>query len=202
MLTVITPATSTRLTTVPTALAHLGLDGSPDEFYPGDLVDAASAAIASYCNRVFALETVREIFRNSGDTLVLTRTPVVGEMTVAIGGAAIAAGDMECDREAGLLYRVSGYDRVRWPSGAVSVTYQGGYSLPGRSGQTLPRDVEQACLVMVSALHSARGRDPLLRSETTEDVGASSWLDPRAGMEALPPQAAGLLAGYRRWSIA
>ncbi|MDQ1081442.1 hypothetical protein [Pseudoroseomonas cervicalis] len=200
MLTVITPAERTRLTTVKTAQAHLQIDGDPDEFYLGELIDAASAIVVGWCCRSFARETVRQTFRGTlGDCLVLERLPVATDVTVSVDGRAIEAEAFEIEPGTGLLYALSGFRRCAWQGSFASVTYTGGYFLPGAQNRNLPRDVEQACLVTIGALHAARGRDPLLRSESTEDVGSASWLDPRAGMEALPPQAAGMLAPYRAW---
>ncbi len=59
VLIVIAPATSNRLTTVNRARALLGFD-NPDDAAVDVLIDKASEAIAEWCRRPFALETVRE----------------------------------------------------------------------------------------------------------------------------------------------
>ena len=72
-----------------------------------------------------------------------------------------------------------------------------GWALPNDASPTLPADIRRACIQLVASLYGARGRDLMVRSESAQDVGQVSYLDPRAGMEALPPQVAGLLAPYR-----
>jgi hypothetical protein len=69
--------------------------------------------------------------------------------------------------------------------------------MPASGSPTLPADIQRACMQLVAGLYAARGRDLSIRSEGAQDVGQISYMDPRAGMEALPPQVAGLLGPYR-----
>lgn len=195
------------LATLPAALLDTLLGAEADEIAAERLVAAASAMIARHCNRTFGRERVREKIwpgRNSGACAVsLTRTPVRAVHGVIVDGIGLAPADFEADEAAGLLYRLDSRGAGRpWHAYKVEVDYTGGYALPGSPDRDLPEDVEQACLTLVSALAAARDRDPLLRSETTAGVGSTSWLEPRAGSEALPPQVAGLLASWRRIALA
>lgn len=193
MLTVLTPAASHRLTTIPAAREHLRVGDAVTDIEMGNLIDQASAAARRFCNRTFALETVLEVFRDGGrDVLSLSRWPVVTIQSISAPDA-LASDQFEADLENGILYRLDG---CRW-CGRVAVTYQGGYVLPEAAERTLPADVEQACLTMVAAQYSGRGRDPMLRSESTEGVGAASWIA-TAEMGSLPPQATALLLPFRR----
>lgn len=196
MLTVVTPATSRALTTVEEAWRYLGLDDSAADDVEV-LVRRASAAIASHCHRVFGIETVRESFAGlPGDSLLLSRYPVRVIDSAAVAGRSLALADFECDMASGIVYRLRGGAPASWGCGRVQVTYRAGWSLPGAPDRDLPSDIEQACLLFVSALFYGQGRDPLLRSWATEGVGSASFVA-NSAMEALPPQAIALLEPYR-----
>lgn len=199
LLTIITPATATALTDAGAVQAELNQAGVEDIVYLQQQIGAASAAIVSWCGRVFAREVLSEMWRDVcwQESLSLARLPVVSIASVVADGVTLSASDYECDMQAGQLYRLSSDQRTRWNARKVTVQYTAGYLLPGVTGRTLPHDVQRACTLMVAAQYNARGRDPLLRSESAQDVGQVSYLDPRAGMEAMPPQAAALLAPYR-----
>jgi hypothetical protein len=199
ILTIVTPATSTALTDVSAAQAELDITGTTDLAYLQHQIAVASAAIVSWCGRVFAREVLREVWRDLcwQEALSLSRFPVVSIASVIEDGVTLASTEYECDLEAGLLYRLSSDERTRWNARKITVNYTAGYVLPGNDGRNLPYDVQRACTLIVTAQHNARGRDPMIRSESAQDVGQISYLDPRAGMEAMPPQAAALLAPYR-----
>jgi hypothetical protein len=200
MLTVVTPATTTRLTTIAAARDHLMVADDVSDILLGDWIDQASASIVEFCGRPFARESVRETFRGvCGYAIMLSRFPVVGTPAVVMDGTTLAASDLEWDAEAGLLYRMRGLDRFAWGCRVAAVTYTAGWLLPGQEGRDLPANIEQACLTMIAARYGARGRDPMLRSESTEGVGSASWIA-TADMGALPPQAADLLTRYVRVS--
>lgn len=199
LLTVTTPAASRLLTTPAAALAELGLDAPPPRL-PA-LLAQASSAIAAHCGRVWGRETVQEVFRLDrvpANPLPLARWPVAGVPVVTEDGAALAAGtDWELDGPAGLLWRLGGDARTPWRCNKVVVAYTAGWLLPGQDGRDLPEAVERACLLAVAAAWHAAGRDPALRSESTEGVGSASYLDPREGAGGLPAAAAELLAPFR-----
>lgn len=199
ILTVTVPASSTALTDLASVQAELSLPGSEDAGYLQTQIAASSAAIASWCSRVFARETVQEVWRPEIPTefLMLARVPVASITSVIEDGVTLSASDYEVDPASGFLWRLSSDQRSWWRARKITVTYAGGYILPPAQGRTLPEDVQRACVLMVAAQYNARGRDPMLRSEAAQDVGQVSYLDPRAGMEAMPPQAAALLQPYR-----
>ncbi|EHM01152.1 hypothetical protein HMPREF9946_02227 [Acetobacteraceae bacterium AT-5844] len=201
ILTVITAAPSRRLTTIDAARAQ-GLIGSEvSDTMVGAWIDQASASIASYCRRPFAREEVREVVRTAGAApLFLSRSPIVGDPALSAGGVPLA-GEIEVDAAAGLIYRLHGDERCAWDRTRIEVTYTAGWVLPGSPARDLPQDVEQACLILMAARGASLGRDPMLRSETTEGVGSNSWIA-SADMGALPPQAASLLEPYVRVVVA
>jgi hypothetical protein len=199
ILTTVTPATVTALTDLHSVQAELGLSGTTEAGYLQRQIAQASATIASWCGRAFAQETVREVWRPDRwvESLSLARFPVTSIASVIEDGTTLAATDYEVAPESGLLYRLSGDERTTWRARKITVQYTGGYILPEQPNRTLPHDVQRACILMVAAAYLAKGRDPMLRSESAQDVGQVSYLDPRAGMESMPPQAAALLQPYR-----
>jgi hypothetical protein len=203
LLTVTVPATVTALTDLASARAELDLTPPENPGYLQAQVNAASAAIASWCGRVFSRETVQEVFRPEAylAPLILARTPVVSIASVVEDGVTLPSTEYEVEGESGLLWRLSDDARVDWRARKITIIYTAGYLLPEQAGRTLPHDIQRACILMVAAQYNAKGRDPMLRSESAQDVGQVSYLDPRAGMEGMPPQAAALLAPYRSWRL-
>lgn len=203
MLTITVPAVSTRLTTLASVKAGLGLIGGTDDAVLSDLIDRVSATIATHCNRVLAKETVTETFRLTSPAweLMLNRWPVTSVMGVTVAGVDIDAVGYELDRS--FLYRLSGSEtRCQWPSGKIVVSYQAGYILPGDNGRTLPPDIEEACIRLVRAAWFARNRDPALKSEEAHDVMAATyWLPGSGDTASVPPDASGLLSPYRQPTI-
>ena len=198
MLTVVTPATSTRLTTVTRARAVLGFALERDEFVDG-IIEVVSTTIVDWCRRPFGLATYQERFPVcQGDGVLLGRSPLTNIASVVQGETALDPGDYAYDAELGRLYRqdAAGYLWRWW--GPLTVTYSAGYSLPADTGAwTLPPPVERAAILLAGAALSATDRDPLLRTETVDGVGSTSWWVP--GSAGLPsPEAESLLQPYRR----
>jgi len=202
LLTVSTPAVSRSLTTIAAVQGHLGLP-TADPATVADLIRRVSAAVDVFLRRTVARETVQEIYRLAEPEphLWLERAPVATITSVTADGVALAADEWEADLDAGLLYRVDGDDRITWQDRRVVVIYTGGWILPGATGSNLPADIEMACLVAIADAYLARGRDPRLRSESADGIGAASWLDPRPEHLGMPHQAAELLAPWRRIAL-
>lgn len=223
MLVVNTAATSTQLCSLAAVKDELCLTDTSADAYLSRAIDWASAAVLRYVNRVLAQETVTETIRLNragggyfdaawnvqGGTprrlqqVVLTRYPVISIASVISGDDTLAAGtDYECDLELGELYRMINDARAWFNARKIVVQYTAGYKLPNDgTARTLPADVERAAILGVSAMYAARRRDPLLRSETVDQVGSSSWLDPQSGNGGLPMAATAMLEPYRRINI-
>jgi hypothetical protein len=201
MLSVLSPAASTRLTTIAAVRENIQVGSEVDDITLGEWIDQASASIVSHCRRQFARETVMETFRRPANgPLLLERAPLVAAPTVSADGVDLLDDDLDCDLSAGLLYRLHGDCRGGWYSRLLTVTYTAGWLLPAQPGRDLPADVEQACLILLAARNAGQGRDPMLRSENVEGVGSSSWIA-TADMGSLPPQATGLLQTYIRYAM-
>ena len=198
MLTVVTPANSTRLTTLERARALLSFPPGQDALALRS-IDVASAIVADWCRRPFARETVRETLPICpGDSILLARSPVTSFMSVVQGETTLDPAEYAYDAELGRLYRqdAAGY-LFRW-WGPLAITYVAGYTLPADSGTwTLPLPVERAAILLAGAALSTTERDPLVRTETVEGVGSTTWWVP--GASGLPsPEAESLLQPYRR----
>ena len=206
MLDVITAATDLKLTTVAAVKADLGIVGTDQDVRLGGLIDQYSAAIIGWCDRPFALETVRETLfeRCASNGLMLARWPIVAVAAVSINATALNPADFIADKVTGILYRRGSTIRGEfWPAGETIIDYQSGYVLPGEIGRTLPYDVERAAIMLVKGAHLACGRDPALRSEEIDGVGTTTWFaSSGAAIDGMPLEVQGLLAGYRRQGIA
>jgi hypothetical protein len=205
MLTVVTPATSFRLTTWSRLerMLDLGdLNATAEGALAADwfFIDQASRAVADYCRRSFGQETVRETFAGSdlkGDGALLARSPVTDIANVTSDGVTLLASEYTYDQAAGRLYRT---DAPWWPGCGLSVEYTAGYVLPEDNEwhPTLPESVERATVLLVQAYLSARSHDSLVKSEDVAGVTSTAWWVPGAN-DALPsPEAERLLQPYRR----
>ncbi|MEX6508932.1 hypothetical protein [Jiella sp. M17.18] len=203
MLTVVTAATAANLTTLERARAML--DFAPNEDAAvSTLIDQASRTIADYCRRPFGVEILRDTFAAflRGSSVLLSRSPVISISEVLDGTDTVASDSYRLESETGLLHRVDGdYPRC-WVGPTVTVSYTAGFVLPsdadGAPATTLPPPVERAAIRLVGAYRSIGQRDPLIKSETTEGIGSTSWWVPGAGAVLADPEAEQLLQPYRR----
>jgi hypothetical protein len=200
MLSIVTPATTTNLTTLNRARAMLSFT-TADEATVAILIEQASQAIVDYCRRPFARETVRETFEGptrSGGVL-LGRSAVTEILSVTELGETIPLDEVRHDPDSNMLFRVGADSwHLCWLD-EIAVTYTAGYVLPSDdSAGTLPSSVERAAIRLIGAFLSMNGRDSLIKSETIEGVGQTSWWVPGAGAAMADPEAQQLLDGYRR----
>jgi len=193
MLSVLVPATSSRLTSLDAVKRELSISGTSDDARLLAYIDQASAVIADYLGRPLGRETVAETLRLSAasETIMLSRWPVVSVTSVVEDGETLVAADYEIDRS--FAYRLFDDERARWPAVKVVLTYVAGYDLPDGVAPA----IERAATQLVVAMNASRGRDPSLRSESIEGIGSQSWLDPRNGGGPLPGGVVALLNPYR-----
>ncbi|MGL3208303.1 hypothetical protein [Bradyrhizobium sp. BR 1433] len=198
MITVTVASSDISLTRLDTVKAELGIvdRGSDDKLKK--LISQASGIVASYCNRVFALETVQEIFRVRCGPHGLTtgRYPVTAITSIVENDTELSEDDFEADLEAGIIERLRSGCAVRWPQGKVTVVYSAGYDLP----DDVPEPVERATIELVKQFYSSGDRDPLVRSETVEGAGSTDYFAPFSG--GFTPEVEALLAPYRKFSNA
>lgn len=199
MIEVLTPATSTRLTTVEAVRARYGI--TPEEMTDDaltKLIDQASQMAVDYCQRPFGRERVRQIVDTARPVraIVLERTPAEIE-SVTYGDLILDPADYHHVADSGLL--------MLHPSGSpawygrVEIVYWGGWRLPGEEGADLPSTVEAAAMLLVGALWSMSNRDPGLRSENVQGIGSVTYWVPGAGNLLPDPNAELFLQPYRRF---
>jgi hypothetical protein len=204
------PAASTALTTLETVKSVLGISGTADDAYLTLAISQASAVISTYCNRVFALETVEEAIRPAMDTypwnvpgglspVQLCRWPVTAISSVTEDGIMLIPGtDCEVDRAQGQVWRLDlNGNLIAWRTVRIAAVYSGGYVLPPSASRTLPVDLELAAIDLVKAQYMARTRDPLLKGEAVPGVYSAQYdLSSNAG-SGLPDSIVGLIDNYR-----
>jgi len=204
------PAASTALTTLETVKSVLGISGATDDVYLTLAIGQASAVISTYCNRVFALETVEDAIRPAMDSypwnvpgglspVQLSRWPVTAISSVTEDGVILIPGtDYEVDRVQGQVWRLDlNGNLIAWHTVRVVAVYSGGYVLPPSVSRTLPVDLELAAIDLVKAQYMARTRDPLLKGEAVPGIYSAQYdLNSNAG-SGLPDSIVGLIDNYR-----
>lgn len=206
MLTVVTPATSTALTTLARARAVLGFAAASDAA-AGIFIGQASDAIANHCRRVFPVEAVRETFADGdlrGGGPILARDPVIEISRVMNGSEIVASTGYRHDPSTGRLWRLDAEGNVLpWWAGSLAVEYRAGFVLPsdvaGAPAATLPAPVERAAILLVATYLSMRNRDVTVKSESVEGLGTTSWWTPGPGDALASPEAEQLLVPYVRF---
>ncbi|MFC7611684.1 hypothetical protein [Teichococcus aestuarii] len=205
MLIVVTPATSHRLTTPSAVRERLEVGEAISDVQVEEWVDAASLSIADFCERRFGRERLRQIIRAPGylgGDPQLARLPAT-IVSLTVDGRALPQDQYYLDAESGCITRLrGGLPESWWWGGTVVAEYWAGWVLPEESGRTLPQNVEEACLMLISAQRHAQIRDPQLRSRSTEGVGMESYTDYRSGAGGMPQHIAERLTRYIRYSVA
>jgi hypothetical protein len=201
ILTVLTPAPDRLLATSADVAKQLMRPGEPPAEDFEDLISQASDTIATLCNgRTFGRESLREVFRGarSVNGLILARHPVAMVTTLVADSVSLIEGtDFEVDAPAGIVHRLSGDARRCWSAGKITVEYTAGWLLPSQDGCDLPGDVRRLCINRVARMWSAKGRDPSLRSESTEGIDSVSYFDP----DKLSAEEEETLRGYRNVNL-
>lgn len=213
LLTVITPASSYDLTVLDTVKLELGVgveDNSQDDKLAG-WIHQASDAIASRCKRVFAEETISEMFRSGyrRDPLILERIPINSITSIVEDDITLLDTEYEIDYRSGMIYRLEGTDglyRNGWYySTKVTVIYTAGYVLL----DDLPYDVEKACILLIKHFKNqditgGQGGSSNLRAVEIPGVIRREW-DNRSNnyqstnsSPSLPPDVMALLGPYIR----
>ena len=204
ILTVTTAAASRDLTTLRRIKAELGIVDRKSDSLLRPWIREASGLIETKTNRVFAQETVSEMFRlrrhQRRDAIKLARYPVTTIASVTdIDGTVLAATSYEADLSTGMIWRLSGDAspndrRIWWDSGKITVAYTAGYVLM----DSLPFPLEQACLTLLKHRWAAKDRDPMVTSEEVAGIERSTfWIGAVGEDGALPPEVESLIASFR-----
>lgn len=188
--------------------ADLDITDSSSDLRLERLLLTASSMVLAYIGRPILSGEWTEEFRlipsERTEEIVLGVVPVTEIKTVSHNGTGWSAGQVEdliLDKRAGLLSLPSKPYHF-WRPGLYSITFQAGYVPPSvdENNQaqpgTLPRVISQAALMTASSLWASGDRDPLLKSETVQGVGSTTW-NSAAGTGGMPQSAADLLASFR-----
>ena len=202
--TVTTAASSYDLTTLAIVKDELSITNTDSDATLQRYLTNASAAAAQYCNRVFPVEAIKDLFWAQRDrfpriipggmpALKLSRYPITTvDAVIEFGVTLVEDTDFKTDAANGELIRldVNGYPRL-WPIYPIEVDYHAGYS-------TIPSDVQDAVVRMVKSRWLARGRDPNLKARTIPGVIEQQWWI-ASGTEQgnMTPDVTDLLDNYR-----
>lgn len=221
MLTVLTRADSSRLTTLENVCLDLGRSmGGPEDARIERFIDQASGIVASYCKRAFGRQIYRERIHSwPRDGFALAAWPVNRVIGVSIDGGAAFTPD-EYMLSDGILRLTHGgsfggigdgtaYNLWRSTHPGMTVDYEAGWLLPDEEvGETftgatpLPAEIERSVIQLVSVSLSEGGRDPTVKSETVEGVGSQSFYVQGANAGLPHPGAEAALQSYRVLSLA
>jgi hypothetical protein len=188
------------LTTVDVVKAELGITDAAQDALLTTLIEQASGAITRFCNRPFSVQSATQTFRilpnECVTTLFLDRLPVTAITSVTADTLPVDAAGYDLDPETGAVMRLAGNCVTRWRASKVVIAYAAGVA-------DVPPEVARCCIDLVKAAFYARDRDPMLRSDMTQDVGQQSWtVLAGASLGGLPKDIAERLLPHKTWSLA
>lgn len=199
------------LTTLAAAADVLGVSSS-DAKLPR-LIGAASGAIRRYLDRPqlhYGAAIVEKLPGFDGQVrMYLGVVPLISVASVVLpDGSTLDPADYTVESlEAATLYRAAGWPytglcdnggRLYGEAKTIVVTYAGGWVTPAQSGtRNLPFEIEEACLLTVSALYRKQGIDPTIASESLGDYSVT-FATATEGDWVIPPAAQALLSTHRR----
>jgi hypothetical protein len=196
MITVTTAATKakSRLISVATARTALAIQDQDDDALLQGFCDRASDVIARRCNRTFARETVTETFRcdRMQEELILSRYPLARLPTIVENDVTLNEGDYEVNADNGMVTRLYGSRPCWWPHGTIVVTYSAGYDLPG----DCPPALAHACIQLVKSMYMAVDRDPMVRTDATDNLSSATYL-----IDSMPPEVSAILSSFRNFRL-
>lgn len=195
MLSIVTPADSFDLTTLPRVKAELGIDNQAEDENLARWITAASDIVSGHCKRVFAAQTYQETFRLAEwrDALLLSRYPVTAITSIVENDATLDPGDAEVHSDNGTLIRLIGDRPAWWSRGKIVVTYTAGFA----DADALPAAIEQAAIKVTTMLRHAASRDPLVKSTSVPGVLDQTFWVGGIGDDGLPPDVRALLTPHR-----
>jgi hypothetical protein len=206
--TVLTPATSYRLTTLEAVKAEITL--ADQVTFAEDLIDQASSAVARECGTIFAQQAYREMQGETYQTrhLFLRYGPIVSVSSVSHGSTVITDYRVH-SAEAGMLYRRKGW--WLWPGSEEdwTVDYIAGYILPEQltppdpTGPTLridAPDLERATIETIKVWFHERMVETRIEARTLGDQRIDYGVQARH--TGIPALAKDLLKNWRRTVLA
>lgn len=141
------------ITTLATVKEYLGLTGTEEDSLLNRLIDWATDFIHSYCGRIFPQGSYDEYYDGDGtEGLLSQQFPIVSVSSLEVDGVVKDSTSLVIYAPLGLIRLKSG----TFPKGKqnVRLQYTAGYA-------TLPKDLEHACIELVSLKYYDRGRERL-----------------------------------------
>jgi hypothetical protein len=166
---------------------------------PGLLVFAADGSVSPGVKiaTVSANSITLSQYTTSSETALSFTTGVQVIQTLSVGDPQmlVYGTDFTIDAARGWLIRLNSWTgiSVPWEAEPVTIQYQAGYA-------TIPYDLAEACLRLVTARFSARGRDPMLMEQTQAQALGSQryWVGTSPGQRgAFAPEIECLFEPYR-----
>jgi len=177
----------------------LGITDDTEDAVLQAAITFQSRIIAEYCDRRFGLAEAIETFTLDRGEVLATRNaltlslyPVVEILEVSSVG--VTGSDYELDPVTGRLW----FDA--WCSGAVSVSYSGGYDLP----EEAPARLQRAVIVAVNEGRTSGTRDPSIREVQHGDTRISYFTSATSSASPgfLSAPVIDLIRPYRRLTVA
>lgn len=209
IITVDTPAESFDLTVLEKLKLDLDLLDDSEDKQLARFITSASRLVATFIGRTLAKQTYTERTQGYGTLeLMLTHTPILSLSSVYINGELVIDAEIS-NPDSGLLYRENGW---RWNTDnysglsmqpmpgrehpKIKVTYEAGYVLPSfqEDEDTLPPDIEEACVIAAKDLYLAKETYTGISQEKVGDISVS-YSQKRGGLSEL---AKDILEPYRR----
>ncbi|WP_316172416.1 hypothetical protein [Bradyrhizobium sp. SZCCHNRI2049] len=205
--TIVSAASTTDLTSLSVIKDELSIatgDTSKDATLTRYL-KSASAAVLQYVNRrAFLKETIKDeiwpdhdphpyVLSGAFEVLTLSTWPAISVASVTEDDTTLTKDvDYLVDAARGRLFRLDGAgNTMLWSARPKVVQYDAGYD-------TIPSDVEDAVLRMITSRWAAKGRDKTLRSEDIPGVVSRQWWIATGGEAGnMPPDITDLLDNYR-----
>lgn len=203
IVTVTTPPSVTKLTTVERVKAELSITGSGDDVLLGSKIEEASSDIDAHLGRTLARATLTQTIWNVGwaEFIMLDRAPVASITSVTVDDVAVDADEYRLDSDTGILYHLdaSGFPCGWWSCKSIVIVYVAGFLLPGESGRNLPPALESAAVELVASYWSNKGRDPTIKSERVDGLGqVDYWVGAVGEAGELPPSVVAKISPFRR----
>ncbi len=177
----------------------LGITDDTEDAVLQAAITFQSRIIAEYCDRRFGRAEALETFTLDRGEVLATRNaltlslyPVVEILEVSSVG--ITGSDYELDPVTGRLW----FDA--WCSGAVSVSYSGGYDLP----EEAPARLQRAVILAVNEGRTSGTRDPSIREVQHGDTRISYFTSATSSASPgfLSAPVIDLIRPYRRLTVA
>lgn len=177
---------------------HMGGIGGDDELKLYLMV--ASQGIENYCKRSFRKQTYTEQLNGYGESpyINLRNYPVHEVISVQSSNSIVTGFESVGE---GRLYRSCG-----WPSGKhnLTITYVGGYVLPGEETKdeprTLPESLEFACIIYAQSLYDSQFIPSGIQTERLGEMSVTYAQHQTDKSSQMPPTVVSLINPYvGRW---